>query len=132
MNKMTPNNIFLYSSVNTFSSHHQRGFLLQQMETNRDFTQTLAREWKTLESSVPNRMSLSNLTLGDHQMLWKRRQKCKSQRGQKIPRKWGPLCQLQTGHTSIQRFLLLRRVFFLCLLLWSFSSVCLPCSVQMY
>jgi hypothetical protein len=26
----------------------------------------------------------------------------------------------------------LRRVFFLCLLLWSFSSVCLPCSVQMY
>jgi hypothetical protein len=31
---MTPNDILLYSQISALLSHHQRSFLLQQMENN--------------------------------------------------------------------------------------------------
>ena len=82
-NKMTPNDILLYSEIRALLSHHQRSFPLQQMRTNTEtHRQTLHREWETLEHSALNKMSPSHHSpQGSGTPEEEAERKCKSQRG---------------------------------------------------
>lgn len=60
---MTTNDIPLYSQMSASLSHHQRGFLLHQMETDIETcSQTLFREQETLENSALDGTAPLNLS----------------------------------------------------------------------
>lgn len=108
---MTPKDTLLYSQLSDLFSHHQRSFLLQEMERDTEHRETepdiLWRERETLESTVLNDISPSILFSHPLQSTGnprKRRQKkWGRQRGWRRPAEKGPLKQLSKAHISSKR-----------------------------
>jgi hypothetical protein len=74
---MTPNDILLYSQISALLSHHQRSFLLQQMENNsRDPQLNIMQGVRDLGTLIPWKECLHEIPLFNAQgSLQKRRQK---------------------------------------------------------
>lgn len=97
INEITPNDILLYSQIVSLFSHHQRGFLGQQIGAA---TATVNLQRKSIIRGL-----LQVLPLEDWGTPWKTKRKDRSQRGWRIPEERGPLNQISRPHMGSQKLL---------------------------